>query len=168
MCVESVMVPCGGGGLTAGIALAARHMSRESRICAVEPEHYDDTAGSLRARTIVPNSMEQRHPTLCDALMVARPGALTFEINRQLVSEARMVSDTDVCEAVRWLARELRLAVEPSGAAGLAALFHDCKLAKHDCVAVIVSGGNIALGALAQLCKETDLEERIGAVAPAT
>lgn len=153
--LDAVLVPCGGGGLTAGVALAAHHRSPHTRICAVEPEHYDDTARSLRAGQILSNPMVAAHPTLCDALMVAQPGAQTFAINRRLVAEAFVVGDSQVREALRLLTSELRLIVEPAGAIGLAALLDGALADGQGCVAVIISGGNVALEALARLTPET-------------
>jgi threonine dehydratase len=149
--LDAVLVPCGGGGLTAGVALAARHSSPRTKVCIVEPRHYDDTARSLQAGDIVANDMGAGHATLCDALMVAQPGRLTFDINRRLVSESFVVDDDAVCEALGWLTRELRLIVEPAGAAGLAALMAGRKPVGASCVGVVISGGNIAVSALARL-----------------
>lgn len=149
--IDALMVPCGGGGLTAGVALAARYASPLTKVCTVEPEHYDDTARSLRGGRIVANDMGAAHPTLCDALMVAQPGQLTFEINRRLVAESLVVSDAAVREALALLTREMRLIVEPAGAIGLAALLEGKRLSGTSCLAVIISGGNIALGALETL-----------------
>jgi threonine dehydratase len=154
--VDAMLVPCGGGGLTAGVALAARATSPETQVFAIEPEHYDDTARSLRSGAIVANAMGQGHRTLCDALMVAQPGTLTFDINRQLLSGVAVVSDVHVREALRLLVQELRLVVEPAGAIGLAALLAAQVPVNGACAAVIVSGGNIALPALEELIIERE------------
>ncbi len=151
--VDAVLVPCGGGGLTAGMALAARYASPQARVCAVEPQYYDDTARSLEAGRILANDMGAVHPTLCDALMVAQPGRLTFDINRQLVAESFVVSDEAVREALALLCAELRLIVEPAGAIGVAALLAGNRPAGAGCIAVVVSGGNVALEALDALIK---------------
>ncbi|MBL8271728.1 threonine/serine dehydratase [Steroidobacter sp.] len=153
--IERVLVPCGGGGLTAGVALAAHYISSHTKVCTVEPEHYDDTARSLQAGQILSNAMAAARPTLCDALMVAQPGVQTFEINRRLVSEAFVVPDSLVLEAMRLLTTELRLIVEPAGAIGLAALLGGLVPSGKGCVAVIISGGNVALERLAGLTPET-------------
>lgn len=152
--IDAVIVPCGGGGLAAGTALATRYASPGTRMFIVEPEHYNDTALSLHAGTIVPNAMAKAHSTLCDALMSAHPGALTFAVNRRFVADAFTIADSHVREAVKILCRELRLIVEPSGAVGLAALLAGNRPQAAECVAVIVSGGNIALETLTTLTSE--------------
>jgi threonine dehydratase len=149
--IDAVLVPCGGGGLTAGVALAAQFASSHTRVCIVEPEHYDDTARSLRVGHVLANDMAAARPSLCDALMVAQPGQLTFEINRRRVSESLVVGEAAVREALALLTRDLRLIVEPAGAIGLAALLEGKRPAGAQCLAVVVSGGNIALDALEAL-----------------
>jgi threonine dehydratase len=139
--LDALYVPCGGGGLAAGSALAIRTTFPDCAVYAVEPVGYADHAASLAAG-------ERRgltaHPaTLCDGLRSPMPGAITFAINRRELAGAVSVGDETVLEAMALAAEHLKLVVEPSGAVGLAALLRDPP-ALRSCVAVILSGGNVA------------------------
>jgi threonine dehydratase len=138
---DSVLVCCSGGGLTAGTAVAVKALAPDADVYAVEPEDFDDTRRSLESGNLETNDPAAR--TICDALMSAPPGDVTFAINRELLSGALTVSDEDVREAIRFAFRHLKLVVEPGGAAALAAILAG-KLDCRDKVTVaIMSGGNI-------------------------
>ncbi len=117
---DAVLVPCSGGGLIAGIALALEAKLPAARCWAVEPEAYDDTRRSLDAgeRRDVPTS----GTSICDSLQSPMPGELTFAVNRRLLAGALTVSDAEVLGAMRFAFEELKLVVEPGGAVALAAL----------------------------------------------
>ncbi|WP_118857133.1 threonine ammonia-lyase [Sphingomonas mesophila] len=134
---NAVVVPCGGGGLTAGIALALPG----ARIVAAEPEGWDDMRRSLAAGEIVPVG-KGAPPTLCDALQTPRVSLLTFDILRARGVEVVTVSDAEVREGVRLAWQEHRLVVEPGGAAALAAVLAG-KVAVHEGTVIVLSGGNI-------------------------
>lgn len=138
---EDLLVPCGGGGLTAGCALALDGAPGPVRIWTVEPEHYDDHARSfvdgVRARA------DTTKPSLCDALLAPEPGELTFAINRTRVAGGRVVGDDAVRRAMRFAFEELRLVLEPGGAAALAALLDAPQDFAGRCVVVVLSGGNV-------------------------
>lgn len=142
---EAVLVPCSGGGLVAGVALALEAKLPGARCWAVEPEAYDDTRQSLIAgeRRAVPTS----GVSICDALQSPMPGKLTFEINRRLLAGALAVSDAQVLAAMRFAFEELKLAVEPGGAVALAALLagaHKGTLPGNAGeIVVVCSGGNV-------------------------
>jgi threonine dehydratase len=137
---EQLFVNCSGGGLTAGCAVALTSQC-ESRIYPVEPEDFDDTRRSILSGKPEMNDPDAR--TICDALMSAPPGELTFAINRRLTTEVLTVSDDEVREAIRFAFRHLKLVVEPGGAAALAAILAG-KVELLDCVSVaVLSGGNI-------------------------
>jgi threonine dehydratase len=132
-----IVVPTGGGGLAAGIALACP----SAAILCVEPDGWDDMGRSLQGGEIVsvrPNAP----PTLCDALQTTRVSPITFSILCSRDARALCVSDKEVEEAIRFAWREHRLVVEPGGAAALAALLADKAELDEGTVAVI-SGGNI-------------------------
>lgn len=138
---DSVLVCCSGGGLTAGTAVAVKALAPDADVYAVEPEDFDDTRRSLESGTLEMNDPQAR--TICDALMSAPPGEVTFAINRELLTGALTVSDEEVREAIRFAFRHLKLVVEPGGAAALAAILAG-KLDCRDKVTVaIMSGGNI-------------------------
>ena len=115
---DQVLVCCSGGGLTAGIATAVKAKYPKSKIFAVEPQDFDDTRRSLLSGNLEVNSQESR--TICDALMSAPPGELTFDINRKLLTDVLLVSDSEVEDAIRFAFNYLKLVIEPGGAAALA------------------------------------------------
>ena len=147
--IDAVVVPCGGGGLTSGIALAVKDGSPETEMWVAEPEHFDDTIRSLAAGHQVAN--EAGHTSICDAILTSEPGKLTFEINRRLLAGGVAVSDEDACQAVRDAARYLKLVVEPGGAVALAALRKGKIDLKGRTVVVVLSGGNIDLDSYARI-----------------
>jgi threonine dehydratase len=132
-----IVIPCGGGGLASGIALACP----EAEIVVVEPEGWDDMGRSLELGEIVPVAPDAP-PTLCDALQTARVSPITFGILRDRNARALAVSDREVEGAIRFAWEKHRLVVEPGGAAGLAALLSE-KAAPKEGTVVVVSGGNI-------------------------
>lgn len=137
---DQVLVSCSGGGLTAGCALAIKSLSPGTRLYAVEPEDFDDTRRSLQSGELETNDPEAR--TICDSLMSSPPGEITFEINRQLLTGALTVSDEEVREAVRFAFRNLKLVVEPGGAASLAAILAGKIQTRGKVTVAILSGGN--------------------------
>lgn len=137
---DQVLVSCSGGGLTAGCALAIKSLSPGTRLYAVEPEDFDDTRRSLQLGELETNDPEAR--TICDSLMSSPPGEITFEINRQLLTGALTVSDEEVREAVRFAFRNLKLVVEPGGAASLAAILAGKIQTRGKVTVAILSGGN--------------------------
>lgn len=134
---HAVIVPCGGGGLAGGIALALP----SSRIVAVEPEGWDDMRRSLEAGEIVPVA-EDAPATLCDALQTPRVSPITFGIFRDRGVEVVTVSDAEVEEAVRFAWKKHELVVEPGGAVALAAVLAG-KVRLHEDSVIVLSGGNI-------------------------
>ena len=139
--LDAALVPCGGGGLTAGCALALSARSPGTRVYAVEPEGFDDTRRSLEAHRRLPNEAGAR--SFCDALMAPMPGELTFPINDRLVAGGLAVSDAEVTQAMAFAFRVLKLVVEPGGAVALAAVLAGRIDCRNRTVAVICSGGNV-------------------------
>jgi threonine dehydratase len=138
--VDALYVPCSGGGLVAGSALAIKATFPGCAVYAVEPRGHDDHVRSLAAGRRVPGAGGES--TLCDGLRAPLPGELTFAINRRELAGAVTVGDTEVRAAMAAAVRHLRLVVEPSGAAALAAVLSSPPSDKR-CVAVILSGGNV-------------------------
>ncbi len=143
--VDAVLVSCGGGGLTAGIAVALAERCPAAAIYAVEPADYDDTAQSFAAGQ--PVTIAPSRPTICDALMPVRPGDLTFAINRQRLAGVLLVTDDQVRAAMAYAFNRLKLVVEPGGAAALAAIHSGIGAAAFDLrgkhVVAVLSGGNV-------------------------
>ena len=138
---DVVAVTASGGGLTAGIALAVKARVPQARLYTAEPEGFDDHARSFKSGKREKNAALTG--TICDALMAQTPGELTFAINRLLVGDGFAVSDAEVAAAVAFAFRELKLVVEPGGAAALAALLSG-KIDVNGKIAVaVLSGGNV-------------------------
>jgi threonine dehydratase len=132
-----IVIPCGGGGLASGIALACP----DAEIVVVEPEGWDDMAHSLAQGEIVPVAADAP-PTLCDALQTPRVSPITFGILQARGAKALAVSDAEVEDAIRFAWKEHGLVVEPGGAAALAALLAG-KVKPAAGTIVVLSGGNI-------------------------
>jgi threonine dehydratase len=132
-----IVIPCGGGGLASGIALAAP----EAEIVIVEPDGWDDMARSLELGEIVPVPADAPN-TFCDALQTPRVSPITFSILQDRQAKALSVSDSEVEEAVRFAWQRHQLMIEPGGAVGLAALLTG-KLAPVEDAVVVLSGGNV-------------------------
>ena len=137
---ELVLVPCGGGGLTAGVATAVTARCPGVVVHPVEPAACDDTARSLAVGHRVENGAEAT--TICDALRAPTPGELTFAVNQPLVGAGLSVSDEQVLAAMIWAFENLKLVVEPGGAVGLAALLSGQVELAGRTAAVVLSGGN--------------------------
>jgi len=136
-----VLVCCGGGGLTSGIALAlaARAPGLRARPC--EPEGFDDTARSLAAGRIERNAAAAG--SICDAIVTPAPGELTFPIMQRLCGPGLVVTEDEVLRAMAAAFARLKIVVEPGGAVALAAaLFHPEAIA-GDTVICVATGGNV-------------------------
>ena len=130
-----------GGGLVAGVATALAELSPATKVYAVEPEGFDDTARSLAAGE--PVTVEPTRASLCDALLVARPGDLTFSINKRLLAGAVAVSDEEALAAVAFAFRHLKLVLEPGGAVALAAVLTGKLPLAGRTALVLATGGNV-------------------------
>jgi threonine dehydratase len=136
-----VLICCGGGGLTAGIALALAARAPGLRPRPVEPEGFDDVARSLASGRIERNA--QVSGGLCDAVITPSPGDITFPIMQPLCGPGLVVSDDDALRAMAQAYQRLKLVLEPGGAIALAAaLFHGAEIA-GDAVIAVLSGGNV-------------------------
>jgi threonine dehydratase len=138
---DAVLIPCGGGGLTAATAVVMRALSPKTQVFAVEPELFDDTRRSLTAGKRLGNP-KGRH-TICDAIMTPIPNDLTFPINRDLLAGGLVASDTDVREAMHFAFEQYSLVVEPGAAVGIAAILNGQIDIKGKVIATVVTGGNI-------------------------
>lgn len=136
-----VLVPCGGGGLTGGIALALEAKAPGLTVRPCEPEGFDDTARSLEAGNIVRNACLSG--SLCDAIVTPQPGEITFPILKRLCGPGLVVSEEEVLKAMALAFTRLKIVLEPGGAVALAAaLFHGGELGEGAVIAV-ASGGNV-------------------------
>jgi threonine dehydratase len=138
--LDAVLSPCSGGGLVSGVALALRGAGSLANVHSVEPESFDGMKRSLEAHARV--KAPGGALSIADALMAPIPGSIVFELARDLLAPGLSVSDAQLEQAMVFAARELKLLVEPGGAAALAALLAGKIDAKGRCVALILSGGN--------------------------
>jgi len=140
---DTVIVPIGGGGVIAGIALAVKgvadRLGRSIRVIGVQAENAAAYPSSLEAGEPVTVTTK---PTIADGIAVARPGDLNFPIIRDLVDDIVTVSDDDVARALLVLLERAKLVVEPAGAVGVAAIMSGAVRDTGRTV-VLLSGGNI-------------------------
>jgi len=135
---ERLIVPCGGGGLSAGIALALP----EAEIVPVEPQGWDDMARSLEAGEIL-SIPDDAPPTRCDALLTKRVSPLTFGVLHARGARGLSVSEEEVEAAMAYAMRHLRIVAEPGGAVALAAALSGKAGPLDERTVVVVSGGNV-------------------------
>ena len=139
--VGQILVCCGGGGLTAGIATGVKAQSPATAIYSVEPSDFDDTA-----RSLISGVREQVAPgarSICDALLSPSPGALTLPIMRAQVTAGLTVNDDQVRDAMRFAFSTLKLVVEPGGAVALAAMMQGLAPPTDGVSVVVLSGSNV-------------------------
>ncbi len=145
--LQNLVVPVSGGGLMAGCAVASRALAPGCAVFGVEPEGCDDFKQSLEAGEI---RRVDGVPTIADGLRCARPGPYAFDLARKYVAGISLVSDDEILDAVEFLWTRMKLVVEPSGAAGIAALLHGrIPTARGAKTGVICSGGNADIPAVA-------------------
>ncbi len=139
--LDDVLACTGGGGLSSGIALALASTSAETVFHTVEPQFFDDYKRSLEAGALLSNPTKSG--SICDALLSESPGEIGFSILRQFAGEGFTVTDEQVLDAVAFAFSELKLVVEPGGAAALAALLSGKLDLRERTVGVVLTGGNI-------------------------
>jgi threonine dehydratase len=142
---DRIVACCGGGGLSAGLALACP----DAEILIAEPKGWDDVLRSLAADGILPVA-DPGHPTDCDALQTPRTFPINFAVLKARVSGGTAVSPAEVRAAMRLVFEALHLVVEPGGAAALAALLSG-RIAASDATVVTLSGGNVDRETFARL-----------------
>lgn len=134
-----VLVCCGGGGLTSGIALACA--DTDLKVRPVEPENYDDVTRSLNSgsREVVVDPK----PSICDAIVTPSPGELTFPLLQAHCGPGIVVRDEECLAAMAQAFTRLKLVAEPGGAAALAAALFRPKAVEGDTVIAVITGGNV-------------------------
>ncbi len=137
----NVIVCCGGGGLTSGIALALEADAPGLLVRTAEPEGFDDVARSLRSGKIERNDATSGN--ICDAIITPQPGNLTFPIMHRLCGPGLVVSETEALLAMAHAFQRLKLVAEPGGAVALAAALFRTDQIDGDDVIVTISGGNV-------------------------
>lgn len=146
--IDVLIVPVGGGGLISGCATAAKELRPGIEVIGVEPEGGNDTKLSLvrgeRVRIDVPR-------TIADGLQADTPGTLTFEVVKARVDDIVLVTDAELVGAVAMLFTNMKIVVEPSGAAALAALLAGRVDIGGKTAGVVISGGNIGIESFCRL-----------------
>jgi threonine dehydratase len=149
--LDALVVPCGGGGMMAGVSLAKQSVSPHTDLYAVEPVGYDDHFQSFnhpqKARTPLQSGVGSQPASVCDALQASAPGVFTWHVNKDSLTGACVISDSEAIAAMKIAFTELKLVLEPSGAIALAALMSGQVTGLRDgsCVGVVACGGNIAI-----------------------
>lgn len=147
--LDALLVPLGGGGLLSGSLLVAKALNPQQAVFGVEPELANDWYRSLQAGHPIEIAPP---PTIADGLRTAVPGNLTFPIVRSLSDGVLLVSEEEIKETMRFLLSRMKLLTEPSGAVAAAAVFKRKLPERIRSVGVILSGGNVDLDVLAQIC----------------
>ena len=142
--LDLIIAPVGGGGLLSGTALAARYFGNQTKVIAAEPERADDAFQSFRSKKLVPSI----HPdTIADGLRTSL-GSLTFPIILEYVNDIVTVSEQGIIEAMRLIWERMKVIVEPSSAAPLAAILEGKIKVEGLKTGIILSGGNVDLNNL--------------------
>jgi len=138
--LDTLLVPCGGGGLLSGSAIAARGMGPACQVIGIEPELADDATRSFQTGTL---HTVENPPTIADGTRTPSLGKqVTFPFVLKYVDDMKTVSEAAIVEAVKFLFYRMKLVVEPSGALGVAALLSGV-IRPQGSAGVIISGGNI-------------------------
>ena len=136
-----VLVCCGGGGLTGGVALALEARAPGLRVRPAEPEGFDDVARSLSSGQVESNPATSG--SICDAILTPAPGEITFPILSRLCGPGIVITEDEALHAMALAFLRLKIVVEPGGAAALAAaLFHGDEI-EGDAVIAVATGGNV-------------------------
>ena len=136
-----VIVCCGGGGLTSGIALALEAEAPGLRVRPAEPQGFDDVARSLRSGAIERNN--QTSGNICDAIITPQPGDITWPLIKRLCGSGLVVSEDEALQAMAQAFNRLKVVAEPGGAVALAAALYRTDQIEGDDVIVTISGGNV-------------------------
>ncbi len=151
--LDALLVPCGGGGLLSGSAIAATHLSPGVKVYGVEPRAGDDVTRSFRSGVL---QSVADPDTIADGARTRSAGALTFPLIQRYVHGMLTVEDPELVDTMIWLWERMKLVVEPTGALGAAALFDGALDLRGQRVGVIISGGNADFRALAPLLAAHD------------
>jgi threonine dehydratase len=140
--LDLLLVPCGGGGLLSGSALAARRLNPGGRVVGVEPEAADDATLSFKTGEL---HTVHNPPTIADGARTPSLGKITFPLVRENVDDMVTVSDDDLVRAMRFAWERMKLVVEPTGVLALAAAMEGKVEITGRRVGVILTGGNVDL-----------------------
>jgi threonine dehydratase len=146
--LELLLVPCGGGGLLSGSAIAARALAPSCRIIGVEPEQADDATRSFHTKTL---QTIENPSTIADGARTPYLGKITFPLVLHYVDDMVTVSESAILRTMFFLWERLKIVVEPTGAVAAAALLEGVVTAPDARIGVIISGGNVDLQQIGKL-----------------
>jgi threonine dehydratase len=144
--LDYLLVPCGGGGLISGCAVAVNHLSPGVKVIGVEPAAGDDVTRSFRTGTL---QSVHNPDTIADGARTSAPGVLTLPLILHYVRDMLTVTDEELLRSMLYLWERMKIVIEPTGALGAAALLEGGLDARGARVGVIISGGNVDLKNLA-------------------
>jgi len=146
--LDLLLVPCGGGGLLSGCAIAAKRLSPSCRVVGVEPAAGDDVTRSFRTKMLC----SVKDPdTIADGARTSSAGKVTFPLLLAHVDDMQTVTDAELLKWMFFLWERMKIVVEPTGALAAAALLEGRIDAKGKRVGVVLSGGNVDVKAMAAL-----------------
>lgn len=153
--LNKLLVPCGGGGLLSGSAIATKGLNPDCEVIGIEPKNADDATQSFYTGKLV----SQPNPdTIADGTRTASLGNITFPLIQEYVDAMKTVSEQSIMQAVAFHLLRMKIVVEPSGALGLAALLSQAvEINPDEKIGVIISGGNVDPSTLAHILNETEL-----------
>jgi threonine dehydratase len=140
--LDLLIVPCGGGGLLSGCAIAAKHLAPKCKVIGVEPAAGDDATQSFTQKRLITIAVPD---TIADGARTPSLGKLTFPIVLRYVDDMLTVTDAELTKAMFFLWERMKIVVEPTGALAFAALFSEKIGAKGLRAGVVLSGGNVDL-----------------------
>jgi len=140
--LDLLMVPCGGGGLLSGSAIAAKHLAPQCKVIGVEPAAGDDATQSFVKKRLIAIAVPD---TIADGARTPSLGKLTFPIVLRHVDDMLTVTDAELTRAMFFLWERMKIVVEPTGALAFAALFSGRISPKNQRVGIVLSGGNVDL-----------------------
>ena len=146
--LDHLLVPCGGGGLISGCAIAASHLAPGVRVIGVEPAAGDDVTRSFQTRML---QTVHNPDTIADGARTSSAGKLTFPLILHHVHAMLTVTDAELLRSMYYLWERMKIVVEPTGALAAAALLEGKLDARGKRVGVIISGGNVDVRNLASL-----------------
>jgi len=148
--LNKLLVPCGGGGLLSGSAIAAKSINPECEIVGIEPKLADDAFQSFYSGKII---SKPNPNTIADGTRTTSLGKLTFPLIQEYVDAFKVVTEQSIIDAVKFHLMRMKIVVEPSGALGLAALLSSQVMPKGK-IGVIISGGNIDPQTMSKILRE--------------
>jgi threonine dehydratase len=146
--LDLLLVPCGGGGLLSGCAVAARHLNPKCRVIGVEPAAGDDATRSFRTKTL---QTVKNPDTIADGARTPSLGKVTYPLVMQYVDDMLTVTDAELLRSMLYLWERMKIVVEPTGALAACALLEKKIDAKGKRAGIVLSGGNVDVRAIAGL-----------------